>query len=219
MFKRICDTITKSGPTFRPDGGGRALLSLLAVAFCLTLLPGNSYADGAQLKVADKQISQKKFKLAIRTLTKAMNSGNLTDTEMAKALYLRGAAYSEQGRHSAAIADLTGAIWLKKLTSGDRKKALARRAMSYQATGLGKLARIDLKRAGAVAKNRTARSSTGQTGAARSLPPIPTFKTTVRASKKAAAKKVTKTATKAPIRAKAPEKPVIPAFRTSIATE
>ena len=192
------------------------ILRLFAVILTgiLVVVPGRSFAQGPLLQKADKQITVKKYKAAVRTITKAMNSGELSDKQMARALYRRGVAFNGSGRYSSAIADLTRAIWLGKLESDKQKEAYRQRAKAYEATGFKKLARADYGRAGQAA-------GTIRHGAKRSpaiipsAPPIPSFKTRVRAAKSA------KPVTRPKVAAKpvAPKKAVIPAFRTSIATE
>lgn len=188
--------------------------SALLLIGVLLFGPHLALADTSLLKKADKQITSKKFKLAARTITTAMNSGNLSDQQMAQALYRRGLAYRSAGRHSSAIADLTGALWLGKLGSAERKDAYRQRAMAYEATGYKKFARSDYGKSG--------RRSTTPSGPTKkpitvinSPPPIPTFKTIVRKAKKAKRS----TSAKVVAKPKVKKKVVIPAFRTSIATE
>jgi lipoprotein NlpI len=164
-----------------------------------------SYADAALLKTANKQITSKKYKVAARTITSAMNSGTLSDKEMAQALYRRGVAYNGLARYSLAIADLTGALWLEKLGGRAQKEAYRQRAIAYEAVGFKKLARRDLGKSGL--RSEKASVSKNTPGIVAPSPQIPNFKTTVRSAKKTFAK---------PVSAK---KTVIPAFRTSIATE
>lgn len=214
MFRQISQIFMPLNETYRRLELSRVFLSTLMMAALLVTLPGVSFAESALLKTADRQISNKKYKAAARTITKAMNSGELSDSEMAQALYRRGVAYNGSARHSSAIADLTGAIWLGKLGSAARKDAYRQRASAYQATGHKKLARSDLGKAGAGAASVQPVAKKPATAAAN--PPISGFDTVVRAAKKPALPTRSKIATKKPI---APKKPVIPAFRTSIATE
>lgn len=202
-----------------PTGKGRYLWKLLV--FSLLIWGGTPEqgirAETSLLQKAEKQLSEKKYKLAARTLTKAMNSGSLSGAEMTRALYRRGIAYNGSGRYSSAIADLTGALWLGKLDDSGRKDAYRQRARAYEATGYKKQARQDLGRAGKTGSSIVVSSK--KAGQNVPLPPIPTFKTVVRA----AAKKTPSTAS-APVSAKAASvKPAtsrtIPAFRTSITTK
>lgn len=199
--------------TFRKIELSGLVLSALVIAALLVALPGRSFADTKLLKKADKQIISKKYKAAARTITKAMNSGDLSDSEMARALYRRGVAYNGSGRHSSAIADLTGAIWLKKLGGAAQKEAYRQRATAYQATGHKKRARADLGRAGSGVASVSRLPQKPAIAAAK--PSITGFSTVVHAAKKPALPARAKIAAK-PI---APKKPVIPAFRTSISTE
>ena len=56
---------------------------------------------------------------------------------MAKALYLRGVAYRQQGKPAQAISDLTSALWLKGgLADSDRADAIKQRTAAYGDAGL-----------------------------------------------------------------------------------
>ena len=213
MFKQISQIFMPLNEAFRQVELSRVFLSPLMIAVLLIALPGVTFAESALLKTADSQITSKKYIAAARTITKAMNSGELSDSEMAQALYRRGVAYNGAGRHSSAIADLTGAIWLGKLGNTARKDAYQQRAAAYQATGHKKLARRDLGKAGTAAASAQPTVKKPATTAVN--PPITGFDTVVRAAKKPALPTRSKLAAK-PV---APKKPVIPAFRTSIATE
>ena len=183
-----------------------ALLLMAVWLFVPSLLvPSLAYAGSSLLQTAERQISAKKFKTAARTITKAMNSGTLTDKEMATALYRRGVAYNKNGRPGSAIADLTGALWLEKLERSARMDAFAQRAKAYEATGHKQQARRDYAKAG---QSRTNFRSAAKSGR-RSAPParMPSFQTVV------------KTNTAKRQKRPSSQKPVIPSFRTSVATE
>ena len=191
----------------------KLLPSFLVAAFVGITAPVSCYADASLIKRADQQISIKKYKVAIRTLTKAMNSGDLSSEQMALALYKRGEAFNGAGRYSSAIADLTGSIWLGKLDIVSQKEAYRQRANAYQATGHKKLARRDMGKVGQRAANLQRAAKTAEL--AGSHLPIPSFNTVVRAAKKSKSLARTQAAAKPAV----PKKAVIPAFRTSIATE
>ena len=196
-------------------GIGKRLLQFSAVLIAGLFIFASQpvMADAALLKKADKQITSEKFKAAVRTITKAMNSGGLTDKQMAKALYKRGVAYNGVKRYSAAIADLTGALWLTKLDGTSKKLAHQERAFAYQSTGHKKLAARDFARSG---QQTPGRQRTRKAPAiAKAPPPIPSFNTVVRKEKQRKTHARTKVAAKPAVK----KKPAIPAFRTTIAAE
>ncbi len=74
---------------------------------------------------------------AVTTLSKAIRSGGLSTTDMAKALYYRGLANNKAGKSADAIADLTNAVWMKGgLTPSEQQKALETRAKAYAKVGV-----------------------------------------------------------------------------------
>ncbi|MCP4932931.1 MAG: hypothetical protein GY927_01710 [bacterium] len=197
-------------------GTGNRYLQIFAffIAGLFVLVPAPSMADAALLQKADKQITAKKFKAAVRTITKAMNAGDLTDGQMAQALYKRGLAYNGTKRYSAAIADLTGAIWLGKLDGTSQKKAYRQRAIAYESTGHKKRARSDFARFGRGAVVAV-QSTAGPPAIIEKAPPIPVFNTVVRSNKKRSKPVRTIVTAKPEINKKA----VVPAFRTTIVAE
>src|SRR4029078_12632242 len=83
-----------------------------------------------------KAFANGKYQPAIDQLSAAVKAGGLSSTEMAKALYTRGAAYKKQDKPGLAISDLTSALWLKNgLTGNDRQAATAERAEAYKMAG------------------------------------------------------------------------------------
>ena len=93
-------------------------------------------AQGA-LHAGYKSLQGKQNKQAIVDLTRAIKSGKLRSSEMAKALYYRGRAYRNAQRPADAIADLTSALWVKgALSERERKEALALRQKTYQQLGV-----------------------------------------------------------------------------------
>jgi len=176
----------------------QVVLPALLIGMVSMACSGPLYAASAVLKQSAKQLADKKYKVAIRSLTKVMNSGSLSDKEMAVALYLRGQAYNGRKRHSAAIADLTGALFLEKLGRKETQKAYAQRAIAYRATGYSKLARRDV----------------GRSGQSRASSALPGFNTVVKAMPSRRPSRA-RTAPKA----LAAKKTAIPAFRTSIAVD
>jgi tetratricopeptide (TPR) repeat protein len=75
---------------------------------------------------------------AEQQLSVALAGGGLPNAQMARALYLRGAAYRRLGRPAQAISDLTTAVWLKGgLNDADKAKATEERQLAYREAGLG----------------------------------------------------------------------------------
>lgn len=75
---------------------------------------------------------------AEQQLSVALSGGGLPNSQMARALYLRGSAYRKLGRPAQAISDLTTAVWLKGgLSDVDKKNATEERQLAYREAGLG----------------------------------------------------------------------------------
>ncbi|MBN8912452.1 MAG: SPOR domain-containing protein [Rhizobiales bacterium] len=75
---------------------------------------------------------------AEQQLSVALSSGGLPNAQMARALYLRGAASRRLGKPAQAISDLTTAVWLKGgLSDTDKAKATEERQLAYREAGLG----------------------------------------------------------------------------------
>ena len=86
---------------------------------------------------ASKLLQSGKAEQATQALTATLAGGNLPPAVMAKALYLRGVAYRQQGKPAQAISDLTSALWLKGgLADGDRADAMKQRTAAYGDAGL-----------------------------------------------------------------------------------
>jgi hypothetical protein len=91
----------------------------------------------ATIEAAAKLLEAGKTDQAIASLSSAISGGNLPPTSMARALYLRGAAYRKQAKPAQAISDLTSALWLKGgLSDTDRADATQQRAAAYSEAGL-----------------------------------------------------------------------------------
>jgi hypothetical protein len=83
----------------------------------------NAYNEGA-------------IEAAAESLSDALDQGNLSQTNTARALYYRGLAYRELGKPELAIADLTKAIAFKgALSKGDLKVAARNRAGAIREAG------------------------------------------------------------------------------------
>lgn len=75
---------------------------------------------------------------AEQQLSVALAGGGLPSAQMARALYLRGAASRRLGKPAQAISDLTTAVWLKGgLSDVDKAKATEERQLAYREAGLG----------------------------------------------------------------------------------
>lgn len=75
---------------------------------------------------------------AEQQLSVALAGGGLPNAQMARALYLRGAANRRLGQPAQAISDLTTAVWLKGgLSDADKAKATEERQLAYREAGLG----------------------------------------------------------------------------------
>ncbi len=75
---------------------------------------------------------------AQQQLSAALAGGGLPNSQMARALYLRGAAARRLGKPAQAISDLTTAVWLKGgLSETDKAKATEERQLAYREAGLG----------------------------------------------------------------------------------
>jgi hypothetical protein len=75
---------------------------------------------------------------AEQQLSVALAGGGLPNSQMARALYLRGAAARRLGKPAQAISDLTTAVWLKGgLSDTDKAKATEERQLAYREAGLG----------------------------------------------------------------------------------
>ena len=89
------------------------------------------------IESANKLLQSGKAEQATQALTATLAGGNLPPAVMAKALYLRGVAYRQQGKPAQAISDLTSALWLKGgLADSDRADAMKQRTAAYGDAGL-----------------------------------------------------------------------------------
>lgn len=78
-----------------------------------------------------------KADVAVTNLNAALAGRGLNEQDLAKALYLRGAAYRLLQKPALAIADLNGALYIRKgLGEADRRDADEQRAAAYREAGL-----------------------------------------------------------------------------------
>ncbi len=121
--------------------------SSLRLASCLILIVAGQLSIGGlhanaqtnvleELRLAKSEIAARKFGAAIRRLDQTINAGKMQQSNMARALYLRGRAKHASGRTAEAIADLNSAIWFGKLPSRQQKEAIALRQKAYQTSGV-----------------------------------------------------------------------------------
>lgn len=92
-----------------------------------------------------KALAAGKNEEAVKSLSHALDTGGLTQTDVARALYRRGIAHRKLGRGSLAIADLTQAMYLTGLSDAERLDARYQRGLAYQSAGLNDKAAEDLK--------------------------------------------------------------------------
>lgn len=141
----------------RAEGKGVAFLSLLATgasmsrparivltaALLSVVLVQTAVAQSERLAAGAAALGQGKFDIAVKHLSAALNSSNLTPAQTAHALYQRGVAYRKLGQSSRAIADLSAALFLPSLSNGDKARTYINRALAYRAVGLGDSAKSD----------------------------------------------------------------------------
>jgi len=211
-------------------------------AFCLFLAAGAGYAlaqvsgssvAGADLlRAGEGALAKGEFSAAAGKFGRALRSNDLSDAQVARALYQRGVAYEKSERPAQAIADITGALFLAGLSGEDRAQAYLSRGRAYEAVGMSDLARKDISRAksGGISASRIARSK--QTGSAsrqsggpafsttvRSADqhgPAPSFRTQVKPAAPSSARQTRVASFETQTRAPAPPEPEIPRFRTTI---
>ena len=91
----------------------------------------------ASIESAAKLNEAGKFEQSVATLSDVIARGNLPPASMARALYLRGAAYLKLQKPALSISDLTSALWLKGgLGDTDKAEATRLRATAYADAGL-----------------------------------------------------------------------------------
>lgn len=160
-------------------------VSLIAVCLGLVLgagvAPAQTVGHQAQgsdlLNSGEGALAKGQYQAAARNFSKAMRAGDLSNIQVARALYQRGIAYEKTGRPAQAIADITNALFIEGLPGGDRAKAYLSRGRAYEAVGMSDLARSDLSRArsGGASERQIAASSQP----APSVPGAPSFSTSV----------------------------------------
>ena len=156
---------------------------VLGAALALAIGVGVSYAQspGAGnakefLRAGQDALANGKYQAAAGHFGKALRSNELSDAQVARALYLRGTAYQQGGRPAQAIADITSALYIPGLSSADRAKAYLSRGKAYEAVGMGSLAKSDIARArnGGVSERQVARSSAAPQSSGGNVPAFAT---------------------------------------------
>lgn len=94
-------------------------------------------AAQAEVENGVNALAQGRADAAVASLTSALSSSSLPQTQTARALYYRGVAYRRQAKPAQAISDLTNALWIKGgLTEEQRQDALQQRSGAYREAGL-----------------------------------------------------------------------------------
>jgi cell division septation protein DedD len=89
------------------------------------------------IEAAQKQLQAGRAEQAVQGLTTVLSGGNLPPAILARAFYVRGAAYRQQGRTAQAVSDLTSALWLKGGLGGEERDAAIReRSAAYADAGV-----------------------------------------------------------------------------------
>ncbi|MEC9367318.1 MAG: SPOR domain-containing protein [Pseudomonadota bacterium] len=132
-----------------------------AIALFLALLaaaPARAQEADAEalLETGIRSQTSGQHRLAVQTLTRALNAESLTGEQVAKALYYRGLAYKEISRPEQAITDLTGALFLKGLNEKERAQAEQVRTAAFRDGGTASVASAG--RAGEGGDTQTARA-------------------------------------------------------------
>lgn len=125
----------------RPDGASMlaVLLTALAISACA---PAHAYRN-PELNAGYQALLKRDYDVAIDNLTKAINSGDLYEGELADAYEFRGAEYAKKGETERAMADFSKAIELDP----SRATSYSNRAQLNLQLGKGDLALSDANRA------------------------------------------------------------------------
>lgn len=151
--------MTDHRKSFRPrrlafDGRLLSLGSLLGAALALLCALTPAHAQNAGLKNGAESLNSGSYNAAVRQLSAAVNDGNSTKGQAAKALYLRGIAYRKLSQPGRAISDLGAAIWLG-LPPSDKVRALVNKGLAYQAAGLSSQGNAEFARARSASSSST----------------------------------------------------------------
>jgi tetratricopeptide (TPR) repeat protein len=132
-------------PLTKPLGAtGAALAVTLALAACLCLAAPAAAAGPKELITAGNQAAQAgRYDQAIRLYTRAIESGGLSDQNLAVAYANRGSAKDDSGRTDQAVKDFNRALELDP----DHAEAYYNRSFAYEKKGLIPLAVADMEKA------------------------------------------------------------------------
>lgn len=92
--------------------------------------------DLRKLSAAYKLIEEDETAKAVEQLNGILEETPESPDTAAKAMLLRGQAYTKAGRHAQALADFDAALWLQGLNSSQRKDAVAGRKAALAKLGL-----------------------------------------------------------------------------------
>jgi cell division septation protein DedD len=197
--------------SFRPRrlafGGRNSPLAFVlgaSFAFFAAITPAQAESDG--LKNGAASLAAGKYDAAVRQLSSAIDSDNVSPSEAAKALYLRGLAYRKMGETARAAADLGAAIWLG-LPESDKVKALVNRGLAYQAAGLSKEGEAELAAARKIGGSGTVETLIAEGGG------LPTGTTAIAAFSTEVRPEESSAASSANVR---PRAEPVPSFSTSV---
>ena len=143
-------------------------------------MAGSAERGADLLKAGEGALAKGEFSAAAGQFGRALRSNDLSDVEVARALYQRGVAYQKSERPAQAIADITGALFLAGLSREDRAKAYLSRGRAYEAVGMADLARNDISRAKSGGLNASQIARSNQPGSTLRQSGGPAFSTTVR---------------------------------------
>jgi hypothetical protein len=129
------------------NSGPVRLMALCAIAFGLAAggMATNVVAQAASEKTAVQRAYQggvkafqaAKYQSAVDQLSSALRIGGLGNSDLARAMYLRGVSYKRLNKPGLAVSDLTSAIWINNgLSDADKQAAIAERADAYNAAGI-----------------------------------------------------------------------------------
>ncbi|GAB4239618.1 MAG: hypothetical protein Kow0032_26830 [Methyloligellaceae bacterium] len=180
---------------------------------------GQEIIDGeTALARAAQAIEKGQYAAAVRQLTKVMQAEELSDGEIAKALYLRGVANRNSGHPAQAISDFTSALFLKALSPRDQADAYMNRAEAYKQVGMQDLARSDIASARQIDPN--AKVAAAPRPAAEGGSAVPTFRTEVRPrSREERTARIPAFRTQVEERKTAAGRAPVPSFQTQVRAE
>lgn len=150
----------------------RARVFFVCAAFLVSgcLIAGQAAAQSAKhdeafLKAGVKSLNEGNTGQAIEQLTRAIESGKLSDTDMARALFQRGKAYRLSKKQGQAIADLTSALYLKSLPQKEQDELHLERARAFAGVGMQGQTSADIAAASKAAASSAVEAKVSDTSA------------------------------------------------------